>query len=64
MVEVEPTPIAEPLDTFLREVVQTLQSAVRQGIQSEDPEVAERAFQDCKEMIDVIMQGNVQEWIG
>src|SRR5436189_297789 len=32
----EPTPIAEPLDTFLREIVQTLHVAVSRGIQSAD----------------------------
>jgi hypothetical protein len=61
---IEPTPIAEPLDTFLREVVQTLHTAVNQGMRAEDPAVAEKSLQDCKEILDVIMAGNVKEWLG
>ena len=63
---VEPTQIAEPLDDFLREVVQTLHTAVNQGMQhaTEDPSSADKAIQDCEEMLDIIMAGNVQEWIG
>lgn len=62
---VEPTPIAEPLDDFLREVVQTLHSAVNQGIQAaqDDSQAAEKIINDCGEMLGVIMEGNVQEWI-
>ena len=63
---VAPTPIAAPLDEFLREVVQTLHAAVNQGIQrgQDDLQAAEKAIEDCTEIIGVIMSGNVQEWIG
>jgi hypothetical protein len=68
---VEPTPviratrIAEPLDEFLLQVVQTLHSAVSQGIQNvtDDPQVSDMAFQDCKDILGTIMAGNVKEWI-
>jgi hypothetical protein len=62
---VEPTPIAEPLDDFLREVVQTLHSAVNQGTQAaqENPQAADKIIDDCSEMLAVIMEGNVKEWI-
>jgi hypothetical protein len=61
---IEPTAIAEPLDAFLREVIQTLHTAVSQGMRAEDPAVAERSLRDCKEILDVIMAGNVKEWLG
>jgi hypothetical protein len=63
--ELDPTPIREPLDAFLWQVVQTLHSAVNQGIQALDtsePEV-DRRLQDCEEILDLIMGGQVREWI-
>ena len=62
----EPAPISEPLDNFLREVVQTLHAAVNQGMQhvSDDPQSTEKAIQDCEEILGLIMAGQVGEWIG
>jgi hypothetical protein len=62
---VKATPIAEPLDEFLLQVVQTLHSAVNQSIKNmdDDPQVSDMAFQDCKDIIGTIMAGNVKEWI-
>ena len=63
---IAPTPITEPLDTFLREVVQTLHAAVNQGMQRarENPEAADRTIEDCEEILATIMEGRVQDWIG
>ena len=63
---IEPTPIAEPLDNFLQHVVQTLHAAVNQGVQNlqENPPASEKVLKDCEEMLAIIMQGNVKEWIG
>jgi hypothetical protein len=62
---IDPWPTAAPLDDYLREVVQTLQAAVDQGMRraSEDPRGATRQIKDCEEILDVIMAGHVQEWI-
>ena len=60
---IEPTPLTEPLDVFLREVVQALRAAVNRGMQSGDPPEIDKTIQDCKEILDVIMAGRVQEWI-
>jgi hypothetical protein len=62
----QPTPIAEPLDAYLWEVVQTLQAAVDRGIRNaaEHPDVTQASIQDCEEILDVIMQGDVKEWLG
>lgn len=62
---IETTPIRDPLDEFLREVVRALQAAVNRGTQSvsSDASVAEKTLEDCKEILDVIMAGHVKEWI-
>ena len=62
---IEATPIAEPLDDYLREVVQTLQTAVTQGMRraAGDAQSAAKPIQDCEEIIGVIMAGDVKEWL-
>jgi hypothetical protein len=67
MVEaITPTPIAAPLDDYLREVVQTLHSAVSQGMRraADDPHAASPQIADCEEIIGVIMAGDVKDWLG
>ena len=60
-----PTPIAQPLDDYLREVVQTLHAAVTQGMRraADDPGAARPQIADCEEILEVIMAGDVTEWI-
>ena len=60
-----PTPIAEPLDDYLREVVQTLRAAVTQGMRraADDPKAATPQIADCQDILSVIMTGNVKDWI-
>jgi hypothetical protein len=67
MVEtITPTPMAAPLDDYLREVVQTLHAAVNQGMRraADDPKAATPQIADCEEIIGVIMAGDVKEWLG
>ena len=67
MVEtIAPTPIAAPLDDYLREVVQTLHAAVNQGMRkaADDPRAATPQIADCEEILGVIMAGDVKEWLG
>lgn len=61
----EATPIREPLDEFLREIVRALHAAVNRGIQSlrADPADTDQTLTDCKEILDVVMAGHVSEWI-
>jgi hypothetical protein len=63
---IEPTPLSAPLDDYLREVVQTLQTAVSQGMRraADDPRAASPQIADCEEIIGVIMAGDVKEWLG
>ena len=59
-----PVPIAEPLDEHLLEVVRALHGAVKQGVShTDDPKIVDKAITDCKEILDVIMAGNVHEWL-
>jgi len=62
---VEPTEIREPLDSFLLNVVTTIKTAVGQRTKQlgDDPAAAEKAINDCSEIIEVIMEGNVKEWV-
>jgi hypothetical protein len=54
----------EKLDEHLLEVVRAIHGAVKQGVShSDDPKVMDNAIRDCKEILDVIMAGNVSEWL-
>ena len=54
----------EALDEHLLEVVRALHGAVKQGVShSKDPRVMDNAIRDCKEILDVIMAGDVKEWL-
>jgi hypothetical protein len=61
-----PTAIAQPLDDYLREVVQTLHTAVNQGMRraADDPRAATPQIADCQEILSVIMAGDVAGWLG
>jgi hypothetical protein len=63
---IEPTPIAVPLDDYLMQVVQTLHTAVNQGMRrlADNPQGATQQIKDAEEMIDIIMAGDVKEWLG
>jgi hypothetical protein len=55
---------SEKLDEHLLEVVRALHGAVKQGVShSNDPKFVDNAIADCKEILDVIMAGNVSEWL-
>ena len=60
-----PTAIAQPLDDYLREVVQTLHAAVNQGMRraADDPQAASPQIADCEDILTVIMAGNAKEWL-
>ena len=57
-------PNTEKMDEHLQAVVRALQGAVKQGVShSTDPKVMDKAIKDCKEILDEIMEGKVQEWL-
>ena len=60
----QPAHNIEKLDEHLLEVVGALHGAVKQGVShSNEPKVMDNAIQDCKEILDEIMTGNVSEWL-
>ena len=52
------------LDEHLMEVVRALHGAVKQGVShKDDTKIMDKAIGDCKEILDVIMKGDVKEWL-
>ena len=62
---VQAAPDTEALDEHLKEVVRALHAAVNRAMPhvKDDPALVDKAIQDCKEMLDVVLEGNVSEWI-
>jgi hypothetical protein len=57
-------PNTETLDEHLLQIVRALHGAVKQGVShSNDPKVMDNAIRDSKEILDVVMAGNVSEWL-
>ena len=57
-------PNTEKLDEHLQEVVRALRGAVKQGVShSNDAKTVDNAIKDCREILDVIIAGNVSEWL-
>jgi hypothetical protein len=57
-------PNTEKLDEHLLQVVRALHGAVKQGVShSKDATVMDNAIRDCEEILDLIMVGNVSEWL-
>jgi hypothetical protein len=65
MEAIEATPLSAPLDDYLREVVQTLHTAVNQGMRraADDPRAANPQIADCQEILSAIMAGDVKQWL-
>jgi len=60
----EAAPNTQKLDEHLKAVVQALHGAVKQGIPHvKEPEIVDKAIADCKEILDEIMAGKVDEWL-
>jgi hypothetical protein len=45
--------------------VQALHAAVNRALPhvTDDPELVDRALQDCREILEVVLEGNVTEWL-
>ena len=57
-------PNNEKLDEHLQEVVRALHGAVKQGIShSNDTKFVDNAIAHCKEILDVIMAGDLNAWL-
>ena len=54
----------EKLDEHVKEIVNALHSAVNWAMpHRNDPKIADKAINDCKEILDVVLEGNVSEWL-
>ena len=58
-------PNTEELDEHLKAMIQALHGAVNWAMPhiKDDPKVVDKAIQDCKEILDVVMEGNLSEWL-
>ncbi len=57
-------PDIEKLDEHLQEVVRALRGAVKQGVShANDSKVVDNAIEDCKEILNVIMAGDLNAWL-
>jgi len=63
---VEAAPHTNELDEYLKVVVQAVQSACSSAVPhlKDDPALVDRAFGDCEEILNTVMDGKVEEWIG
>ncbi|HXG50847.1 MAG TPA: hypothetical protein VNN77_05490 [candidate division Zixibacteria bacterium] len=61
----QPAPNTEALDQQLKEFIQAIQNAVSRAIPhvKDDEKLVEQAIHDCQEILDVVMEGNVAEWL-
>ncbi len=60
----QPAHNIEKFDEHLLEVVRAIHGAIKQGVShSDEPKVIDGAIRDCKEILDVIMEGNVSDWL-
>jgi hypothetical protein len=58
-------PDTEALDEHLKTVIQALHGAVNRAMPhvKDDPKLVDKAILDCKEILDVVIEGNVSEWL-
>lgn len=59
-------PHTEAIDQHLKQMVQALHAAINRAIPhvNDDPKLVDQAVRDCKEILDVILEGDVSEWVG
>jgi len=58
-------PNTRALDEHLREMVQALHAAVNRAMPhvADDPALVDRALEDCREILEVVLEGNVSAWL-
>lgn len=61
----ERAPNTQALDDQLKDFIQALQTAVSRAMPhvKDDPKAVDKAIEDCKEILDVVIEGNVSEWL-
>jgi hypothetical protein len=58
-------PEPRALDAHLQEIVLALHAAVGRALPhvKDDPALVDQAIRDCAEILDVVLEGNVAEWL-
>jgi hypothetical protein len=58
-------PNTEPIDEYLKDVINGVHKAVNWAMPhlKDDPKIVDKAIEDCKEMLGVVMEGKVSEWL-
>jgi hypothetical protein len=61
----QPAPNTDALDQQFKDFIQAIKQAVGTGIPhlKDDPKIVDQSIADCKEILDVVMEGNVKEWL-
>lgn len=62
----EPVPNIDALDECLKDMVQAVYAACSTALphlNDPDPQVADQAIMDCKEVLDLVMDGKVDDWL-
>jgi len=56
----------QALDDHMKELVLALHAAVNRAMPhvKDDPELVDQALRDCREILEVVLDGNVSEWLG
>lgn len=59
-------PNTEALDEAMEEMVRALHTAVTRALPhvTDDPKLVDQALRDCTEILNVVLEGNVSEWLG
>lgn len=63
---VDPVPHTVALDDVLKDMIYGVYGACNTAmphLQDEDPSIADKAIQDCEELLGMIMEGKVDDWI-
>jgi hypothetical protein len=61
----QPAANTDALDQQFKEFIQGLKGAVNSALPhlKDDPKVVDKAIADCEEILGVVMEGDVKEWL-
>ena len=56
----------QALDDHLKEMILALHAAVSRALPhvNDDPALVDQALRDCEDILEVVLEGNVVEWLG
>ena len=59
-------PNTQALDACMEEMVRALHATVNRAMKhvNDDPKLVDQAVRDCTELLEVVLEGNVSEWLG